>query len=133
MKFTLGLVVAFACLAGSDAARAHHSYGGFADQVVSVEGTLEAVRFANPHVILTMRGKDSALYTVQWVAAFTLERRGMTPSDLKAGDVLVVSGTPARDPAVHELARVTEVRRMRDGWRWVSNDRGRGPTITKSS
>ena len=132
MKRTVAMVVGVACLAGSVAVRAHHSYAGFSDELVSVEGTLEEVRFANPHVILTMRGKDSAVYTVQWVAAFTLERRGMKPNDLKAGDVLVVSGTPARDPAVHELARIREVRRMRDGWRWVNNAGGQGPTITSS-
>ena len=100
MKRTVAMVVVGACLAGSVALRAHHSYAGFSDELVSVEGTLEEVRFANPHVILTMRGKDSAVYTVQWVAAFTLERRGMKPNDLKAGDVLVVA---ARRPVTQRF------------------------------
>lgn len=50
-------------------------------------------------------------------------------SDLKVGDVVVVSGTPALDPAVHELARIEEVRRVSDGWRWLKNDAGRGAAI----
>lgn len=133
MKRVLGVVIGLTVLAGTVPMRAHHSYAGFSDQVVSIEGTLERVMFANPHVILRLRAKDSAVYTVQWVAALTLENRGMTATDLKPGDVLVVSGTPARDPAVHEMARIREVRRTRDGWRWVSNDAGRGPAIRPAS
>ena len=33
---------------------------------VRVEGTLEKVMFANPHVMLTIRAKDSAVYTALW-------------------------------------------------------------------
>ena len=113
--------------------RAHHSYAEFTDQIVSVEGTLERVMFGNPHVTLTMRTRDSSVYTAIWDAAYTLERRGVKPTDLKVGDVIVVSGTPARDIKVHELARINQVRRLSDGWRWLKNDGGRGPTTSLSS
>jgi len=133
MKRTVLAVVGVIFLVGSGAARAHHSYAEFADNIVAVEGTLEKVMFANPHVILTIRTKDSLVYTAQWVAALTLGNRGMKATDLKVGDVIVISGTPARDPVVHELARIEEVRRVSDGWRWLKNDGGRGPTITPAS
>ena len=132
MKWTFLSVVAIFVLVGTVATRAHHSYAGFSDDIVSVEGTLEKVMFANPHVVLTIRTKDSSLYTALWVAAFTLENRGMKANDLKIGDVIVVSGTPARDPAVYEIARLAEVRRVSDGWRWFKNEAGRGPTIVSS-
>ena len=112
---------------------AHHSYAEFSDDMVSIEGTLERVMFANPHTTLTIRTKDSSVYTAVWVAAFNLENRGMKASDLKIGDVVVVRGTPARDSAVREIARLEEVRRVNDGWRWLKNDRGRGPAITTTA
>ena len=129
MKRTILSVVAMLVVVGTVSTRAHHSYAGFSDDVVSIEGTLEKVMFANPHVILTIRAKDSSVYTALWVAAFTLENRGMKPNDLKIGDVVVVRGTPARDPGVHEIARLSEVRRVSDGWQWFQNENGGGPTI----
>jgi hypothetical protein len=112
---------------------AHHSYANFSDNITSIEGTLEKVMFANPHVVLTIRTKDASVYTATWVAAFNLENRGMKATELKIGDVVVVSGTPARDPSVHEISRLEEVRRVSDGWRWLKNDAGRGPTITTAT
>ncbi|NOT28480.1 MAG: hypothetical protein HOP16_20555 [Acidobacteria bacterium] len=132
MKWVSPVIVAVCFLVSTVGTSAHHSYAGFSDHEVSVEGTLEKMMFANPHVTLTIRDKDSAVYTAVWVAAFTLENRGMKPTELKVGDVLVVRGTPARDPAVHDIARLEEVRRVGDGWRWLRNDNGRGPTIVSS-
>ena len=133
MKRTIVLLVGVMFLVGSVAVRAHHSYAQFSDNIISLEGTLERVMFANTHVILTIRAKDASVYTAVWVAAFTLENRGMKPTELKVGDVIVVSGTPARDPAVHEISRLSEVRRVNDGWHWLQNDAGRGPTITTAT
>ena len=98
--------------------RAHHSYSDFYDHVVSVEGTIEKVVFANPHTILTVRAQDGAVYTGNWRAAFQLHTMGVTSTDLKVGDVIVMSGTPSRDAAAHQLARISEVRRPSDGWAW---------------
>lgn len=129
MKRTVLAVVPLLFLVGSAASSAHHSYSGFSANVVTIEGRLERVMFANPHVTLTIRTSDSSIYTAVWVAAFTLENRGMAATELKVGDLVVVSGTPALDPTVHELARIEEVRRVSDGWRWLKNETGRGPTI----
>ena len=133
MRRTILALVGVVLLLGSVAVRAHHSYAEFSDNIVSVEGTLEKVMFANPHVTLTIRAKDSSVYTALWVAAFNLQNRGMKATDLEIGDVIVVSGTPARNPAVREIARLREVRRVSDGWRWLQNDAGRGPTITTTA
>ena len=130
MKRTIVVLVGVVLLVGSVGLRAHHSYAQFSDDIVSIEGTLEKMMFANPHVVLTIRARDASVYTAVWVAAFTLENRGMKSTDLKVGDVIVVSGTPARDPAVHEISRLSEVRRVNDGWHWLQNDAGRGPTLT---
>jgi hypothetical protein len=132
MRSVLALI-GVVLLAGSVAVGAHHSYAKFSDNITSIEGTLEKVMFANPHVVLTIRTKDSSVYTATWVAAFNLQNRGMKATDLKIGDVIVVSGTPARDPSVREISRLEQVRRVGDGWRWMKNDGGRGPTITTTA
>ncbi len=131
MRRTALALVGIVLLLSSVGVRAHHSYAEFSANFVAIEGTLEKMLFANPHVILTIRTKDSSAYTALWVAAFNLENRGMKANDLKVGDVIVVTGTPARDPAVHEIARLREVRRVSDGWRWFRN--GRGQTITTAT
>lgn len=112
--------------------RAHHSYADFHDHVVSIEGTLEKVVFANPHTILTVRAKD-AVYTGNWRAAFQLNTMGVKPTDLKAGDAIVISGTPSRDAAAHQLARLSEVRRPSDGWSWRMDRAFNGSYVTPAA
>ncbi len=118
MRRTVLAVIGVVFLAGSGP-RAHHSYAEFLlDQTASVEGRLEKLTFGNPHAILTLRTKDSAVYTAEWHSAFQLERMGVAPTALKVGDVIIVSGNPSRDAAAYRLAKLTEVRRPLDGWSW---------------
>jgi hypothetical protein len=117
MKRMVAAVVAVVGLVSTTVA-AHHSYAEFLDTTTSVEGILERVAFTNPHTTLTLRTKDSVAYTATWNAAFQLKSMGVRETDLKAGDVLVVTGFPARDPNAHQLAKLREVRRVGDGWTW---------------
>jgi hypothetical protein len=126
------LAVALAFLLGSASGRAHHSYADFYDNVVSVEGTLEKVLFANPHTILTVRTKD-AVYTGNWRAAFQLHTMGVNATDLEVGDVIVMSGTPSRVVAAHQLARLSEVRRASDGWSWRKDRSASGHYVTTAA
>jgi hypothetical protein len=114
------------------ASHAHHSYAEFDDRVVSLDGTVEKIDFINPHTLIALRAKDK-VHTIIWNAAFQLDRMGVDARALKVGDRLIVTGTPARDPASRQLSRLSEVRRPKDGWRWSSNDQGRGPSVTTSS
>ena len=118
MTRTVFAVVGLIFLFTSAGAQAHHSYAGFTDEIVSVEGTLETVEFASPHSVLTFRAKDSVVYTAIWRAAFQLDTMGVSRTALKVGDVIVVTGTPSKDPAMHQLARLSGVRRPGDGWEW---------------
>jgi len=117
MKRALPAAIVLVILVGIPAA-AHHSHADFQlDRKVAVEGTLEALRYANPHVTLKIRTADGILYSAEWQAAWWLQYHAhVMLTTLRVGDHLIVSGSPARDPASRELVRLTEVRRPRDGW-----------------
>ena len=97
---------------------AHHSYSEFREQTVSVEGSITSIEFASPHTTITLRTADGAIYKATWNAAFQLVSMGVRNTDLKAGDIVAVTGFPHRDSSVRELAKLREVRRLRDGWTW---------------
>ena len=118
MRRSILVVVAMVFLAGSTIGRAHHSYAEFLDYTVSVEGTLEKAAFASPHTILTVRTKESALYSATWNAAFQLKSMGVQATDLKVGEVIILTGYPSRDPNAHHLAKLREVRQPSHGWGW---------------
>ena len=99
--------------------QAHHGYGDYKqDKVISVQGTLERVDWANPHTTLTIKSNDIT-YTAEWENMYRLHQAGVTLGSLKPGDWVIVNGHPNRDPKVHSLAELREIRRPADGWRWV--------------
>jgi hypothetical protein len=137
MRLTALAIVAVV-VAGSSA-RAHHGYANFfMDRTVAIEGEIQKIRWANPHVVLEIRSSDSTIYTAYFhQSASYYESRERSLADnkaaavdprnnyyplnrqsLKVGDHVVVVGSPPRDPASHELVTITEVRRPRDGWFW---------------
>jgi hypothetical protein len=122
MRRMLPAVIVTVVLAGHSA-RAHHSYPNFLlDQKVSVEGEIEQLRYANPHVVLKIRTAAGVVYTAEWQAASWLDFHAhVTPTTIRVGDHVIVRGAPSRDPASHELVRLTEVRRPRDGWTYQVN------------
>jgi hypothetical protein len=105
---------------GAGSAQAHHSYGAyFEDQSVSIEGTIESIKFANPHVVLTLRTDTSQVYTAEWQNLIQLGHAKVTATTLKAGDRIIVIGAPPRDPSSHIVTLLKEIRRPSDGWRWL--------------
>src|SRR4030095_4704000 len=111
-------LTAAAVSVGSVTVGAHHSYAEFQDHTTSIEGTVVNIVFANPHTILTFRTVDGTLYKATWNASLPLLSHGVKTTDLKAGDVVAITGFAHRDPATHEFAKLREVRRVSDGWAW---------------
>jgi len=117
MRTVLAFVATAALIPAT--ARAHHSSAQFdLDRTVAVEGTIQTILYANPHAVLTIQAKDGAVYTATWRAALQLDRQGVKDAHLKVGDAVVITGNPARDSSLHELSRLSEVRRLSDGWAW---------------
>ena len=119
MMRRLAALIAVAPMLFATRADAHHSYAAYVeDQTVTMEGTIESVRFANPHVLVTLRTDASDVYTIEWQNIIQLRHGNVGPTTLNAGDRIVVIASPSRDPQAHMLSLVREIRRPADGWRW---------------
>jgi hypothetical protein len=104
---------------GTASASAHHSYGAYyEDQTVTIEGTIESIRFANPHVTFALRTDAGEVYTAEWQNLIQLRHGKVGPTTLNAGDRVVVVASPPRDPSSHKITLLREIRRPADGWLW---------------
>ena len=118
MSRTIFLALATAAVFGASAASAHHGYAAYdREHLVSIEGDLEQVVYANPHVLMTIRTADAA-YDIEWGNLVQLGRWHVAKGTLKVGDHVILTGRALRDPAVHRLSLLTEIRRPVDGWQW---------------
>ncbi len=118
MTRTLLALVVAGTFGGASVA-AHHSYGAyFEDRTITIEGTIESIRFANPHVVVTLRTDAAERYTLEWQNLIQLRHGNVGPATLKAGDRIVVKGSPPRDPASHTITLLREIERPSDGWLW---------------
>jgi len=121
-RYLVVLLVAGAFVLGAQA-YAHHSFAAtyLEDQSVTVEGELVQFLFRNPHsfVHVMVKEKDGTQvrYAVEWGGAGQLGGQGVTRETLKPGDIVVISGSPGRNPADHRV-RMVSLRRPKDGFGW---------------
>jgi DNA/RNA endonuclease YhcR with UshA esterase domain len=101
-------------LAISTPAAAHHSAAVAYDinKTISVKGVIFEVKWENPHTWIFVETKDESGKTVKWgfegKVPNQLIRLGITPSVLKPGAEVTVTGHPARD-ASQNYCEVLEV------------------------
>ena len=123
MKRLLVVVLVAGACALSTRAYAHHSFAAtyLEDQTVTIEGELVQFLFRNPHsfVHLLVKQKDGqqVRYAVEWGGAGQLGSQGVTRETLRPGDVVVISGSPGRNPADHRV-RMVSLKRPKDGFGW---------------
>ena len=105
VKRTLGCVVLCGLMASSSLL-AHHSLAGVYDMKKEMEmsGSLDSVKFVNPHGSLTLLVKNPDGSTTPWVmtlgSATALAQRGIGrtgPNALHVGDNITVKFLPAKD------------------------------------
>ena len=98
LAMTLGLLAALA-----PPVLAHHSFAAEYDANVPVKvtGTVTRVDWQNPHIWFFVDVKDDQGKVTNWGFSGgppgVLQRRGVSRTALKAGDVVVVEGFRARD------------------------------------
>lgn len=107
------LVATAALLAGASRVSAHHSFAAtyLEDQQVTIEGELVQFLFRNPHsfVHVNVKEKDGSVvrYAVEWGGASQLGGQGVSPTSLHAGDHVIITGAPGRNPADHRVRMVS--------------------------
>ena len=80
---------------------AHHSTNAnFTQEIISVEGMIEQVRFQNPHASVLIKNIDSAGSETFWLiessSRTTLQRQGVTFERLEVGKKIVATGRKGR-------------------------------------
>ncbi len=78
---------------------AHHSVSNFDfDKSVTVNGNVTYFSFTNPHSFIDIQIKDDKGAATMWKVFATskvvLQRYGWSPSSVKVGDVITVTGHP---------------------------------------
>lgn len=103
------LVPATLVLATAIPAAAHHSFAVYfdPDAPVTLEGTVTAFRFTNPHGTLVF-DVDGEEWRAETNAPVVLRRRGWSRDSLRPGQQVTVSGWRARDG--RHYMRLREVR-----------------------
>ena len=120
----LGVVGA---LVGALPVYGHHAFAAYylEDQTISIEGNVVALDYQNPHAWLHVSALDSSgrvqKISGEWANPGRLSQQGITRETLRPGDRVIVTGSPARDPAVYRM-HLKRIERPADGWTWI----GRG-------
>jgi hypothetical protein len=83
---------------------AHHGQAGYnTTETVTVSGTITGFQFVNPHSIVGLDVKDEKGETQAWQGELTspnhLVRAGWTPTTMKPGDQVTMSGYRAKSGA----------------------------------
>ncbi len=106
---TLVVLGLAASIPASIPATAHHSFAVYfdPDAPVTLEGTVTAFRFTNPHGTLVFE-VDGEEWRAETNAPVVLRRRGWTRGSLRPGQHVTVSGWRSRDG--RNYMRLREVR-----------------------
>jgi hypothetical protein len=80
---------------------AHHSTAAnFTQEIISVEGTIERVRFQNPHSSVLIKKTDDqgeeTFWLIESVGRTTLERQGVSFDLLEVGSMVKATGRKGR-------------------------------------
>ena len=123
MKYRLLVMSLVGILVSGAAVDAHHSFTATYDEDASIEieGRIVQFLFRNPHswvhVMAPDQNGEMHRWGVEWGGAGQLGRQGVTRASLRAGDHVVITGNPGRNPADHRI-RMRSLRRTSDGYGW---------------
>jgi hypothetical protein len=124
------LALALVTVPSAGSVLAHHSFSAhyFEDQSTSIEGEVAEFAYRSPHawVYVTTKGPAGAPVRVgaEWASPDRLMRAGITKDTIKPGDVVIITGSPGRNPAEFAI-HLKGIERPADGWSWRQPPRRR--------
>ncbi|MFK7865520.1 MAG: DUF6152 family protein [Pseudohongiellaceae bacterium] len=91
---------------------AHHSTNAnFTQEIISVDGVIERVRFQNPHASVLIKSTDAAgeetFWLIETTGKTTLERGGVSMETLVIGSHVTASGRKGRRDFTLYLQEIT--------------------------
>ena len=123
----LSLIGALAILPATMPLHAHHSFAATYNEEApptEIKGTMKSFKIQNPHSYVQVEDENlkdkegnPVRWVVEWGAAAQLTTQNVTATTLKAGDKVVITGTPGRNPEDLRLLMKT-ITRPADGWKW---------------
>jgi hypothetical protein len=122
------LVVAVSLLLGA-LASGHHSFAAyyFEEQTVTIEGDVAEFDYRAPHAWLYVMAPDAQgqvqRFSAEWANPRRLTGDGITRDKLKAGDRVIITGSPGRTPLEYKI-HLKRIQRPADGWTWSGARRG---------
>jgi hypothetical protein len=126
-RTSFSLVLGMAILLAASPLPAHHSFAGtYLEDAppTEIRGTLKSFKIQNPHSYVQIEDEKQTdkegnpiRWVVEWGAAAQLAAQNVGATTLKAGDKVVVTGSPGRNPEDFRLLMKT-ITRPADGWKW---------------
>ncbi len=126
---TLRLALVVGCallLAVAGRAVAHHSFAATyqADDRIEIQGTVRELVWRNPHSFLRIDVTDedgnTRTWSLEWTSANRLAGTNLTQTTLRPLDVVIATGSPARNPGSARML-LRQLRRPSDGWEWIGD------------
>ena len=118
------IVVMLAVIALSARASAHHSFAAFyfEDQSVSIEGVITEFHYVNPHAWVYISAADvtgiQRIVGAEWSNPARLAQAQIRKDTIKPGDLVIITGSPARDTQEYKI-HLKKIVRPSDGWTWA--------------
>jgi type III secretory pathway component EscR len=105
------LILAMFCLLPI-ATNAHHSTNtNFTQEIISIDGVIERVRFQNPHASVLIKNIDTEGNEIFWLietnSRTTLQRQGVSLDSLEVGSTIKATGRKGRRQYTMYLQEIT--------------------------
>ena len=113
-------------LAVSGRVAAHHSFAATyqADDRIEIEGTVKELVWRNPHSFLRIDVAEDdgtvRTWSLEWTSANRLAGTNLTQTTLRPLDVVIATGSPARNPESPRML-LRQLKRPSDGWEWIGD------------
>jgi hypothetical protein len=102
---------------------AHHSFAAhyFEEQSVSIQGEVVEFEYKSPHAWVHVMAKDgngqTQRFSAEWANPNRLQQLKITKDTLKAGDYVIITGSPGRNASERRI-HLKGIERPADAWNW---------------